>query len=260
MTTRGKGSCMAKKQSVPKASSQSSTRKVSTKNVVARKSKALKPTTASSIKHSGAATKKGKTVKATSQPKVKRTTALKKTGGSAKKAVSSKPSTRQSVATKKQGLVSQAKKGVAKRKSVPGTNPGRTAASSPPRSAGIKAGVASLTSIERYNLGGLLACAIERVSDHGSKRLGAILRRLGLSSQERENLIRLTEGFMIPKLFAEGVAEQKVDQGLQEVMTFAMAEGNYEKHWRDEIRLVGRWLGVFPEQVDRVEQQLLAKR
>jgi hypothetical protein len=219
----------------------------------------LKSPSASSVKRSGSAKKKGKTVKAPSQPKVKSTTALKKTVGSAKKTVSSKPSPRQSGATKKKSLVSQAKKQEAKRKSVPGKVPDRTSAS-PPRSLERKGGMASLTSIERYNLGGLFACAIERALDSESKRLGAVLRHLGLSSQERENLLRLTEGFMIPKLFAGSVAEDKVNQSLQDIMTFAMAEGNYEEHWRDEIRQVGRWLGLFPEQVDWIEQQLVTKR
>ncbi len=250
---------MAKKQPIRKASTQSSTKKVSTKNVVTRKSKALKSPSASSVKRPGSAKKKGKTDKAPSQPKVKSTTALKKTVGSAKKTVSSKPSTRQSVATKKKGQGPQAKKEMVKRKSVPGKPSDRTAVS-PPGSPEAKAGTASLTSIERYNLGGLFACAIERASDPGSNRLWAVLRHLGLSSQEQENLLRQTEGFMIPKLFAEGVAEQKVNQSLQDFMAFAMAEENYEKYWRDEIRQVGRWLGLFPEQVDRVEQQLLAKR
>jgi hypothetical protein len=65
---------------------------------------------------------------------------------------------------------------------------------------------------------------------------------------------------MIPKLFADGVGAHKVSQILADFITFASAEGAYEKKWRDEIRQVGRWLGFFPEQVQQIEQKVLAKR
>ena len=73
-------------------------------------------------------------------------------------------------------------------------------------------------------------------------RLRAVLRHLELSSQEKDSLIRLSEGLMIPKLFADSVAEQKVGAALTDLVKFAMAEGNYEKLWREEIRQVGLWL------------------
>ena len=63
-----------------------------------------------------------------------------------------------------------------------------------------------LSSTERYNIGGLFACAIERLRDPDFSRLRAVLRHLDVSSQEKDNLIRLSQGFMIPKLFAENLS------------------------------------------------------
>ena len=65
---------------------------------------------------------------------------------------------------------------------------------------------------------------------------------------------------MIPKLFADGVEGDKVSQTLTGLIRFALAEGAYEKKWRDEIRQVGMWLGFFPQQFEQIEQEVLAKR
>ncbi len=112
-----------------------------------------------------------------------------------------------------------------------------------------------LSSIERYNLGGLFACAIDRVLDPDFSRLRAVLRHLDLSSQEKDNLIRLSEGLMIPKLFAEGLDPSKVEGVLLDLVNFARTEGNYENNWREDIRQVGLLLGWFPEQVQEIEQR-----
>jgi hypothetical protein len=249
---------MAKKKAVRKASPQASRKKASTKKVLKKKSVAKKARPASSSKSSGAA-KKGKAVTESSKPNKKANVSLKKAAVSRKKSTTTKPSPQKSGVTKAKGSVSHTKKGAANTK--PGiTRTPRPSAPSPTRSAGPKTRVDSLTPTERYNLGGLFACAIERASDPDFRRLRAVLRHLELSSQERENLLRLTQGFMIPKLFAYGVAEDKVSQALTDVMAFALAEGGYEKKWRDEIRQVGRWLGFFPEHVEQIEQQVMAKR
>jgi hypothetical protein len=79
---------------------------------------------------------------------------------------------------------------------------------------------------------------------------------LGLSSQEKDNLIRLSQGFMIPKLFADSVAEHKVPQLVADLVRFAVAKGDYERHWQEEIRQVGLWLGVFPAEVQEIEQRV----
>jgi hypothetical protein len=113
-----------------------------------------------------------------------------------------------------------------------------------------------LSFTERYNIGGLFACAIERRHDPDWSRLRAVLRHLALTPQEKDNLIRLSEGFMIPKLFAENLPEQKVNQLLADLVKFGIKQGNYEKYWREEIQQVGFWLGVFPAQFQAIEQQV----
>ena len=113
-----------------------------------------------------------------------------------------------------------------------------------------------LSSTERYNIGGLFACAMERRHDPDWSRLRAVLRHLDLSSQEKDNLIRLSEGFMIPKLFAENLPEPKVNQLLADLVKFGMKQGNYEKYWREEIQQIGFWLGVFPAQFHAIQQQV----
>jgi hypothetical protein len=113
-----------------------------------------------------------------------------------------------------------------------------------------------LSSTERYNIGGLFACAIERRHDPDWSRLRAVLRHMDLTSQEKDNLIRLSEGFMIPKLFAENLPEPKVNQLLANLVKFGMKQGSYEKYWREEIQQIGFWLGVFPAQFQAIEHQV----
>jgi len=244
---------MAKKKPVRKASPKTLTKKASKKKHVTKKSKL-----ASSSKSSGAV-KKGRAVKASPKPKTKGKASLKKSTGSSKKAVSQKPSVQKSVVPKKVSSGSTKKTGLAKTKKVLTKTPSRST-SSPTRSAEPKIQVEPLSPTERYNLGGLFACAIERAFDPDFKRLRAVLRHLDLPSQEKDNLLRLSQGFTIPKLFADGVGAHKVSQTLTDLMTFALTEGAYEKKWRDEIRQVGIWLGFFPEQVEQIERKVLAKR
>jgi hypothetical protein len=219
---------------------------------------AKKAKPASSSKSSGTA-KKGKAVKAASKPKGKGKASLKKPTSSSKKAVSKKNSAQKSVVKKKKSPVSTKKEGPANTKKVATKSPSRPVSTSF-RSGKPKTQAEPLSPTERYNLGGLFACAIERAFDPDFKRLRAVLRHLDLPSQEKDNLLRLSQGFTIPKLFADGVKEHKVGQTLADLITFASAEGAYEKKWRDEIRQVGRWLGFFPEQVQQIEQKVLAKR
>ena len=244
---------MAKKKPVRKASPKTLTKKASKKKSVARKSKP-----ASSSKGSGA-TKIGKVVKGSSKPKRKRSASLKKAIVPPKKAAPQKPDVQKSVVPKKVSSGSTKKAGSAKTKKVLSRTPSRST-SLPTRSAEPKIQVEPLSPTERYNLGGLFACAIERAFDPDFKRLRAVLRHLDLPSQEKDNLLRLSQGFTIPKLFADGVGAHKVSQTLTDLMTFAFAEGAYEKKWRDEIRQVGMWLGFFPEQVEQIERKLLGKR
>jgi len=207
-----------KKKTSPKASS-------AKKKVVAKKS----------VPKKKQATLKKKVVKAVSKPK-------------AKKPVKKKPlaqKTKTSIARKKVKS-SQAKKPITK----------RATSSAPTASRLPKTKEPLLSSTERYNIGGLFACAMERRHDPDCSRLRAVLRHLDLSAQEKDNLIRLSEGFMIPKLFAENLPEQKVNQLLADLIKFGLAQGSYEKYWREEIQQIGFWLGIFPAQFQAIEHQV----
>jgi len=113
-----------------------------------------------------------------------------------------------------------------------------------------------LTPTERYNIGGLFACAIDRASDPDYKRLRSVLRELELSALEKDNLIVLSQGFTIPKLFADGVASNKVEKLIGRLMTFALKEKAYERAWRNDIRQVAAWLGLFGSEVAALEQRM----
>ncbi|MDH5699099.1 MAG: hypothetical protein OEZ41_03965 [Nitrospirota bacterium] len=204
-------------------------------------------------------------MKAALKPKAKKPAAQKlpthkkKTSVPKKNTVLGKPSAPKSVVTEKVSSGSTKKAGSTIAKKVVTKAPSRSA-SSPTRSADSKTRVEPLSPTERYNLGGLFACAIERAFDPEFKRLRAVLRHLDLPSQEKDNLLRMSQGFTIPKLFAEGIGEDKVGGILASFISFASDEGAYEKNWRDEIRQVGVWLGFFPEQFEQIEQKVLAKR
>jgi len=220
-TATKKKSKAAKPSKKKKTSSKASSAK---KKVVAKKSVSKKKVTP-----------KKKVVKAVSKTKVKNPTKKKPVVQTKKIPVS-----------KKKVKSSQAKKPITKRAT--------SSAPTAPRLPKTKEPL--LSSTERYNIGGLFACAMERRHDPDCSRLRAVLRHLDLSAQEKDNLIRLSEGFMIPKLFAENLPEQKVNQLLADLVKFAIAEGNYEKHWREEIQQVGFWLGIFPAQFQAIEQQV----
>ena len=174
-----------------------------------------------------------------------------------KKAVS-KPKAPKSV--KKRPLVQTKKTAIPKKsvKSSSGKKPiQKSAPSSAPSTKQLpKPKEHLLSSNERYNIGGLFACAMERRHDPDCSRLRAVLRHLDLASQEKDNLIRLSEGFMIPKLFTENLPEQKVNVLLADLVKFGLSEGNYEKYWREEIQQIGFWLGIFPAQFQAIEQQV----
>ena len=221
-TATKKKSKDAKPSKKKKTSSKASSAK---KKVVAKKSVSKKKKT----------TTKKKVVKAVSRPKNKKT--------AKKKILVQKKNT---FASKKKVKSSQTKKPIQKSATPSAPMAQRVPKSKEPL----------LSSTERYNIGGLFACAIERPRDPDFSRLRAVLRHLDLSSQEKDNFIRLSEGFMIPKLFAENLPEQKVNQLLADLVKFAIVEGNYEKYWREEIQQIGFWLGIFPAQFQAIEQQV----
>jgi hypothetical protein len=255
---------MKKKKAPPKLTSGKKTG--SSKKTVATKAK---PTSSKGASAKKTVLKKTTTKKnvgnAASKPTGKKpaaqksSTHKKKISVAKKTTVSEKASNPKSVVTKQEGSVSKKKVGSTLAKKVATKGPSRSAPS-PTRSAETKTGGEPLSPTERYNLGGLFVCAIERANDPESKRLRAVLRHLDLPSQEKDNLLRLSQGFTIPKLFADGVGQDKVSGILSSLISFASAEGAYEKKWRDEIRQVGIWLGYFPEQFEQIEKKVLAKR
>lgn len=255
---------MGKQKAAQKLTSGKKT--VGSKKTVATKAK---PTSSKGVSAKKPALKKTTTkknvVKTALKPKAKKpaaqkpSTYKKKISVAKKTTVSGKASNPKSVVTKQEGSVSKKNAGSTIAKKVVTKAP-RPSDSSPTRSAGTQTRMEHLSPTERYNLGGLFACAIERGNDPEFKRLRAVLRYLDLPSQEKDNLLRLSQGLTIPKLFAEGVGQDKVGGILSGLISFASSEGAYEKKWRDEIRQVGVWLGYFPQQFEQIEQKVLAKR
>lgn len=104
---------------------------------------------------------------------------------------------------------------------------------------------ANLTPLDRYNIGGLLACAIDQAEDPGLLKFRKALKHLALSAQEQENLIRVTQGFMFPKLFADEIKEESTRElAVKELLRFAKTEDNYERDWQSDIKQFAIWLGI----------------
>ncbi|MGB0908814.1 MAG: hypothetical protein ACPGYT_00500 [Nitrospirales bacterium] len=104
---------------------------------------------------------------------------------------------------------------------------------------------AVLTAIDRYNIGGLLACAIDQARDPGLQKFRKVLKHLALSSKEQENLVRVTQGFMFPKLFADEIKEEAIRElAVKELVGFARSEGNYERDWQSDMKQFAIWLGI----------------
>ncbi|MDH5564321.1 MAG: hypothetical protein OEY91_11960 [Nitrospirota bacterium] len=276
---------MASKKSVRKTPAKKTLKAKTTtkKKPVAKKGKAKpaanptalkkKAKVASGKKGTGVANKPKKVVKQAAKKKVPAKASAGKTKAVTKKTVSkktkstpkkkvvkpvSKPKTKKPV--QKKPLVQKKNIPVAKKKTKP--NPTKkpiqkSASSSAPAAPRVsKTKEPVLSAHERYNIGGLFACAIERANDPDCSRLRAVLRHLDLSSQEKDNLIRLSEGLMIPKLFAESIPEQKLALVLTDLVKFARREGSYEKHWREELQQIGLWLGVLPAHFQAIEHQV----
>ena len=103
----------------------------------------------------------------------------------------------------------------------------------------------NLSAQDRYNAGGLLACAIDPERDPGSRKLRKAIQALQLSRLEQDNLVRMSQGFRIPKLFAD----EFPDEGLRrmvvkEVEKFVRGEDNYQRDWQEDFQQFSAWLGV----------------
>ena len=236
-----------KKSAAKKGKTKPSSKPTATK----KKSKAAKPSKKKKTSSKASSAKK-KVVAKKSLPKKKPTPK--------KKVVKAVSKTKVKKPVKKKPLAQKTKTSIARNKvksshaKKPRTKSATSSAPTAPRLPKTKEPL--LSSTERYNIGGLFACAMERRHDPDCSRLRAVLRYLDLSAQEKDNLIRLSEGFMIPKLFAENLPEQKVNQLLADLVKFGLAQGSYEKYWREEIQQIGFWLGVFPAQFQAIEHQV----
>lgn len=260
---------MASKKSVRKTSAKKPLKSKTTakKKPVAKKGKTTsvsKPTATKKKSKAAKLSKKKKTSsKASSLKKkvvAKKSVSKKKKATTKKKAVKAVSKAKAKKPIKKKLLAQKKKTSIAKKKvksnqaKKPITKSAMSSGPTAPRLPKTKEPL--LSSTERYNIGGLFACAMERRHDPDYSRLRAVLRHLDLSAQEKDNLIRLSEGFMIPKLFAENLPEQKVNQLLADLVKFGLAQGSYEKYWREEIQQIGFWLGIFPAQFQAIEQQV----
>ncbi|GJL67320.1 MAG: hypothetical protein NPIRA05_22910 [Nitrospirales bacterium] len=91
----------------------------------------------------------------------------------------------------------------------------------------------------------MFACAIDQARDPGLRKLRKALKHLALSTQEQENLVRLTQGFMIPKLFADEIQDEATRQlAVKELVGFAKTESQYEREWQADLKQFAIWLGV----------------
>ncbi len=260
---------MAQKKSIRKASTKKplKAKTASKKKAAVKKGKTKPASKPAATKKKTKAAKPSKKKKPSSRitsgkKKVvaKKSVSKKKKAAPKKKGVESVSKPKKKKSAKKKPLVQKEKTPVSKRKvkSSQTKKPLRkTLTPSTPTAPRVpKFKEPLLSSAECYNIGGLFACAIERAVDPDFSRLRAVLRHLSLTSQEKDNLIRLSQGFMIPKLFAENLAEQKVNQLLADLVKFGLSQGSYEKHWREEIQQIGFWLGIFPAQFQALEQRV----
>ncbi len=149
------------------------------------------------------------------------------------------------------------KKRIEKKKTVTKSSvkPGKVTGTPGKAIASARPSLLELTATERYSAGGLFACAIERTSDPDFKRLRSVLRELDLPSLEKDNLIRLSEGFTIPKLFADSIAPHKAGSLVEGLVKFAVGDGGYERKWKNDIRQVAVWLGLEGPAVEAIERR-----
>lgn len=227
---------MAQKKSIHKKATKSATKKSAKKSVPQNTKKVTK----TNVKGKAAGSGKKKKATPAKKPTVKKP--------AAKKAKPAKIQKSSSKSVKKKKPLSPSP---AKPRKATGMS-GSSQASARPSSS-------ELTATERYNVGGLFACAIERTSDPDFKRLRSVLRELDLPSLEKDNLIRLSQGFTIPKLFADSIAQHKAESLVERLVKFAVGEGGYERKWKNDIRQVAAWLDVPGPAVEAIERRAGSK-
>ena len=190
--------------------------------------------------------KKSSAVAKTKKPSKAKSSGPKKKSSTSKSVASKKKSSKLSSVNKGKGSIaakpSKAKKSTTKSsKKSPSKPRGRSGSPSHTPTTARP----SLSAQDRYNAGGLLTCAIDRDGDPGSRKLRKALKLLQLSTLEQENLVRLSQGFTIPKLFADELSDEGIRRlVVKEVVNSVKGEGNYERDWQDDLRLFASWLGV----------------
>ena len=105
-------------------------------------------------------------------------------------------------------------------------------------------GLTGLSPQERYNVGGLCACIIETSTKEGQDQLERVLKHLNLSEMDQSNLIRVSQGLRIPKLFADGLVGTETRKSVLEGLAqFAKTDDPSGKTWKTELEDFGRLLG-----------------
>jgi len=224
----------AKKNTSAKASSKSKSKpksSASTKKKASVKSKTKTKTASSKIKKKPATKVKPKT----SRSSTKTTSAKKVTKKPSSSLAKKEPGTQRAKASKPKNV-----KQKNQTKSVP-----KQIQKKPTSLKNQPTKKVRLSQYDRYNIGGLFACAIDQAKDPGLRKLRKALTHLALSTQEQENLVRLTQGFMIPKLFADEIQDEATRQlAVKELLGFARTEGHYERDWQADLEQFSLWLGV----------------
>lgn len=189
--------------------------------------------------------------------KKKKVVSLKQSKAKLPKAAAVGKKDRSTVATKKSGPSSPAKgkkqmaapKGKSVKPSSPKKSPTahKTAKRKTMKSPEVKSaptGLSELSPQERYNVGGLCACVIDTSTREGQNRLERVLKHLQLSDIEQANLVRVSRGLRIPKLFTDGFVRSETRKRVLEGLTqFAKADDPSGKTWKTELEVCARLLG-----------------
>ena len=226
-----KKSKVSKTSSKPKSKTAASAKKkVAAKGKAKAKASPPKKSATPKIKKKPVAKAKAKTSRAT-----KKSTPTKKVVKKATSSIKKKPIPRRAKASKPRKVVTKVQpKAPSKRTAKPSTSAKPQATKR-----------AVLSARDRYNIGGLLACAIDQAGDPGLRKLRKALKHLVLPLQEQENLVRLTQGFLIPKLFSDEISDEATRKlAVKELVGFAKNEGHYERDWESDLRQFATWLGV----------------
>jgi len=236
MPTKKKPTKSSGKAKVAKASAKSTVAsgKKSNRKKIAAKSKMVKGKKPAASKTS--TTKSTKSASSAKKPKSTTSTQKKTTTGSAsptkKKTVTSTPSKGKTAKKVIRTKTSISKKTV------------RPKSQSPQKAKTSTKSGGGLTAQERYNVGGVCACVIETSTKEGQNRLERVLQHLNLSEMDQANLLRVSQGLRIPKLFADGlVGEETRRLALQELTQFTKKDDPSGKSWKTDLDDFARLLG-----------------